>query len=97
MIQGTSGADTIAFAAGTSSHTVTVNGKTTTYPAGETYVFTIDAGDGDDAVTLTGTSGANMARSMGAWGSLCGSNYKVEAVDAETLTINAPEAAATPP
>ncbi len=88
FIEGTSGADTIVFTAGTNSHTVTVNGKATTYTASEVDVFTIDAGGGEDSVTLNGAAGVDQAESMRAWGSLKGSNYMVEALNAETLKID---------
>ena len=88
VVQGTSGADTIAFTAGATSHTVTVNGKTTTYAADEADLFTIDAGGGEDNVTLNGAAGADLGRSRRAWGSLKGSNYMVEAIGAETLKID---------
>ncbi len=84
-ITGTSSNDDIQFTAGANSHTVVVNGKTTTYSADEVDVFMLDALGGNDKVTLNGKAGADEARIRPGYGVLRGAGYMVEVFGAEEM------------
>ena len=91
LLQGTPGNDTITFTTGV-EHTVTIN-KTNVYqynPAVVTEIH-IDAGDGNDTITITGSEGSDTATLSA--GSVevegpAGASYHLSATSVETIRVH---------
>ncbi|MEM6331379.1 MAG: S8 family serine peptidase, partial [Planctomycetota bacterium] len=77
-VAGTSAADDLAFAAGSGSHTVTVNGLAYSFDSTQHTSFSLAGGGGADVVTLTGGAGDDTAW-LGGAASLTGAGYSATA------------------
>jgi subtilisin family serine protease len=77
-VTGTPQADTLSFAAG-STHTVSINGVSYDFSSSSVNRFYLNGRDGQDVVTLTGTSGNETASIRTTTSVLVGSNFRVTA------------------
>lgn len=86
VVSGGSGDDVFSFAAGASSHLVSVNGAS--YALSGISAITLAAGVGNDSVTLTGTSGFDTATLRSGQTTLVGSGYSVTATGFESTAVH---------
>ncbi|MEM6798530.1 MAG: S8 family serine peptidase [Planctomycetota bacterium] len=86
-VTGTSGNDSLSFTAGTTTHTVSVNGLSYTFDASQYDTFALNGGSGSDTVTLTGSSAADTAVLGGATSSLTSANYSVTVTGATQTDV----------
>jgi hypothetical protein len=76
-VSGTSGADRFAFTAGSTTHTLSVNGIEYVAPADELSHVSFDAGQGDDLLRITGSSEDERAVIRVGSGMTTGAHYQV--------------------
>jgi subtilisin family serine protease len=86
-VTGTSGNDTITFAAG-SNHTLTVNGVTHNFAATAVNAFNINGGGGTDGITYTGTAGVETATLRVGQLNVVAAGLTTEAVSVENIVVN---------
>jgi hypothetical protein len=103
VVRGTSGNDDIEVQVQTNEILVTVNGSQTTIPREDPEIIvSIDAGDGEDEITLTGTDEDEAAHFQPTYFAhrndvcimpppVCTWGYAVEAIDVEDVTVDADE------
>lgn len=85
-VAGTSGNDTITFAAGT-THTLTVNGVIHTFASNAVNTFNINGSSGTDSITFTGTSGVeNATLNVGSL-AVTGTGLTLTASSFESITV----------
>jgi hypothetical protein len=87
-VQGTANNDSFVFVAGTSNHSVTVNGVA--YSFGNTQVTAVNfvGGAGTDSVVLSGTTAADTATLRFGSASIASSAYSASATSVESVTIH---------
>ena len=76
---GTGQADTFTWQAGTSNHTVSVNGESVTIDIGTVSNVVLDAGNGDDTITMTGDAREESFLIRAGTIDVTGSGYTIEA------------------
>ena len=82
-VEGTSGDDVFSFTAGSSSHEVVVNGVTYNFAANAISSVEFDGGAGEDSITMTGTSGYEIATISVGGAKVQGAGYSVDAESIE--------------
>ena len=86
---GTDGDDTIEFHAGTSQHTLIVNGQSYGYNTNDVTIFNFNAGDGTDFVALYGTGADETAVMRSGSATFSGTNLAVNVTESERILIDA--------
>ena len=86
-ITGTESADTFAFQAG-SIHTLSVNGVTYDFDAGQVASFSVDGNGGADSIAIVGTSGDETATLNVGAVAVAGDGYAIAASEIEAVSID---------
>lgn len=86
-VTGTAGDDVVSFTAG-STHSLTVNGVDYSFSSATASNFVLNAGGGNDQLSLTGTSGNETTRMYYATTTVSGAGYSVTAAGFDDITMD---------
>ena len=87
-LAGDGGDDTFEFTAGTTTHTVVLNGQVRSYPAADVNTVVFDGGLGNDTATVTGAAGNETGELWPGIAHLVGAALRIDVSQTETITLN---------
>lgn len=87
---GTTGDDALAFIAGTTEHTVELNGVSYSLDAAQVSEVSLNGASGEDAIVLNALDGVTETASIqSGWGQVASSAYRTSFMSVESVTVNA--------